>query len=128
MLSFTKCVYYVIRMEFKTFSCYDNFVPGNNCGAPEHTPTHYALQHLERLLQATSQRVRMCTPEQLAAGRSPPVPTPPPIVLAGQSQSTDEKSESENNGTIDTAEPSTSKRKSFVIFWYNTKVCVCPVR
>jgi hypothetical protein len=59
-------------MEFKTFSCYDNFVPGNNCGAPEHTPTHYALQHLERLLQTTSQRVRQLSTQQLAIGRSPP--------------------------------------------------------
>nr|CAD7430402.1 unnamed protein product [Timema monikensis] len=46
------------RMEFKTFSCYDNFVPCNNCGAPDHTPTHSALQHLERMLQGISQRLR----------------------------------------------------------------------
>nr|CAD7269370.1 unnamed protein product [Timema shepardi] len=45
-------------MEFKTFSCYDNFVPCNNCGAPDHTPTHSALQHLERMLQGISQRLR----------------------------------------------------------------------
>lgn len=45
-------------MEFKTFSCYDNFVPCNNTGAPDHTPTHHALQHLERLLQSISMRLR----------------------------------------------------------------------
>ncbi|KAK3924491.1 UPF0565 protein C2orf69-like protein [Frankliniella fusca] len=53
------------RMEFKTFSCYDNFVPCNNCGAPEHTPTHYTLQHLERLLQCASARLRNMSVSQL---------------------------------------------------------------
>lgn len=53
------------RMEFKTFSCYDNFVPCNNCGAPEHTPTHYTLQHLERLLQCASARLRNMSISQL---------------------------------------------------------------
>ncbi|XP_065332543.1 mitochondrial protein C2orf69 homolog isoform X2 [Cloeon dipterum] len=94
------------RMEFKTFSCYDNFVPGNNCGAPEHTPTHYALQHLERLLQAVSQRVRMLTPQQLAAGKSPP-PSPHP-------QTPPEKCE--ENG--ENPEPSTSK----TIRWWQEEI------
>ena len=40
------------------FSCFDNFVPSNNCGVPEHTPTHYALHHLEELLKCISDRVR----------------------------------------------------------------------
>ncbi|KAJ1529835.1 hypothetical protein ONE63_006574 [Megalurothrips usitatus] len=53
------------RMEFKTFSCYDNFVPCNNCGSPEHTPTHHSLQHLERLLQCTSARLRNMPVSQL---------------------------------------------------------------
>ncbi|XP_037297058.1 UPF0565 protein C2orf69 homolog [Manduca sexta] len=35
------------RVEYKSFSCYDNFVPSNNAGVPEHTPTHNALQHGE---------------------------------------------------------------------------------
>ncbi|CRK94496.1 CLUMA_CG008001, isoform B [Clunio marinus] len=35
------------RMEFTTFSCFDNFVRGNNVGIPDHTPMHYSLQHLE---------------------------------------------------------------------------------
>lgn len=52
-------------MEFKTFSCYDNFVPCNNCGAPEHTPTHHTLQHLERLLQCASARLRNLPVSQL---------------------------------------------------------------
>jgi hypothetical protein len=65
------------RMEFKTFSCYDNFVPCNNCGAPDHTPTHYALQHLERLLQGISQRLRTMPASELIpqAANEPPTPT-----------------------------------------------------
>ena len=36
-----------MRMEYSTFSCFDNFVRGNNAGIPDHTPMHYSLQHLE---------------------------------------------------------------------------------
>ncbi|XP_037047794.1 UPF0565 protein C2orf69 homolog [Bradysia coprophila] len=45
------------RMEFKTFSCFDNFVRGNSAGVPDHTPMHHSLQHLEKLLQSISQRL-----------------------------------------------------------------------
>ncbi|XP_031333086.1 UPF0565 protein C2orf69 homolog isoform X1 [Photinus pyralis] len=58
---FPNCHVVVIRpsrIEFKTFSCYENFVPGNSCGVPEHTPTHYALHHLEKLLQSVSEKIR----------------------------------------------------------------------
>lgn len=44
-------------MELETFSCFDNFVPSNNCGVPEYTPTHNALHHLERLLGSVSDRI-----------------------------------------------------------------------
>ncbi|KAG8262870.1 hypothetical protein J6590_045069 [Homalodisca vitripennis] len=44
-------------MEFKTFACYNNFVPSNNCGVPDHTPNHNALLHLERLLQSLTQLI-----------------------------------------------------------------------
>lgn len=47
-----------VRMEFKTFSCFDNFVRGNNAGVPDHTPQNHALQHLERLLQNLSSRLK----------------------------------------------------------------------
>lgn len=50
------CVFF--RMELKTFACYDNFVPSNNCGAPDHTPNHSALLHLERLLQSLTLQIR----------------------------------------------------------------------
>ncbi|XP_050678046.1 mitochondrial protein C2orf69 homolog isoform X2 [Leptidea sinapis] len=46
------------RIEYKSFSCYDNFVPSNNAGVPDHTPTHSALHHLEKLLQEVSSRVK----------------------------------------------------------------------
>ncbi|XP_055615528.1 mitochondrial protein C2orf69 homolog [Toxorhynchites rutilus septentrionalis] len=39
-----------MRMEYSTFSCFDNFVRGNNAGIPDHTPMHYSLLHLEELL------------------------------------------------------------------------------
>ncbi|XP_021702264.1 UPF0565 protein C2orf69 homolog [Aedes aegypti] len=39
-----------MRMEYSTFSCFDNFVRGNNAGIPDHTPMHFSLQHLEELL------------------------------------------------------------------------------
>lgn len=45
------------RIELETFSCFDNFVPSNNCGVPEYTPTHNALHHLERLLGCISDRI-----------------------------------------------------------------------
>lgn len=45
------------RIEYKTFSCFKNFVPSNNCGAPEFTPMHFALQHLEKLLTNLSEKL-----------------------------------------------------------------------
>lgn len=59
-------------MEFKTFSCFDNFVPSNNCGAPDHTPTHYALHHLERLLQGVSQRLKAMPDAELISAITRP--------------------------------------------------------
>lgn len=48
---FPKCHIIIIRpsrMEYKTFSCFDNFVRGNDAGVPDHSPMHFALQHLEK--------------------------------------------------------------------------------
>lgn len=42
-------------VEYKTFSCFKNFVPCNNCGTPEHTPMHFALRHLQKLLESVAQ-------------------------------------------------------------------------
>ncbi|XP_063368422.1 mitochondrial protein C2orf69 homolog isoform X2 [Cydia amplana] len=56
------------RIEYKSFSCYDNFVPSNNAGVPEHTPTHSALLHLQRLLQEVSSQVKKIPEQELLAG------------------------------------------------------------
>ncbi|CAF4817225.1 mitochondrial protein C2orf69 homolog [Pieris napi] len=53
------------RIEYKSFSCYDNFVPSSNAGVPEHTPTHSALHHLEKLLQEVGSRVKAMPVRQL---------------------------------------------------------------
>ncbi|XP_026330454.1 UPF0565 protein C2orf69 homolog [Hyposmocoma kahamanoa] len=63
------------RIEYKSFSCYDNFVPSNNAGVPDHTPTHSALHHLERLLQGVTTRLKsMPTSELLEAVSSVSLP------------------------------------------------------
>ncbi|XP_055708056.1 mitochondrial protein C2orf69 homolog isoform X2 [Phlebotomus papatasi] len=54
-----------VRMEFKTFSCYDNFVRGCNAGIPDHTPMNHALQHLEKLLQNIPVRIRSIPESEL---------------------------------------------------------------
>ncbi|XP_047026265.1 mitochondrial protein C2orf69 homolog isoform X1 [Helicoverpa zea] len=59
------------RIEYKSFSCYDNFVPSNNAGVPEHTPTHNALHHLERLLQGVSNRIKSFSSSELIEALSP---------------------------------------------------------
>lgn len=46
-----------MRMEYSTFSCFDNFVRGNNAGIPDHTPMHYSLQHLEELLNNLTKKL-----------------------------------------------------------------------
>lgn len=63
------------RMEYTTFSCFDNFVRGNCAGIPDHTPMHYALQHLEELLSNISKKLTKIMSEsellsKLTAARS----------------------------------------------------------
>lgn len=48
-------------MEFKTFSCFDNFVRGNNAGVPDHTPMNHALQHLEKYVESSTEFVLYLT-------------------------------------------------------------------
>lgn len=57
-------------MEYKTFSCYDNFVPCIHCGAPEHTPTHYALHHLKLLLENMSEKIRAMSSSEFTQAAS----------------------------------------------------------
>lgn len=45
------------RMQLRTYSCFDNFLPSNHLGIPEHTPYHGALLHLKRLLRELSHLV-----------------------------------------------------------------------
>ncbi|XP_032824876.1 mitochondrial protein C2orf69 homolog isoform X2 [Petromyzon marinus] len=47
-----RCVWLVraSRMHLHKFSCYDNFVPSNMFGAPEHASGRTAFSHLHRLL------------------------------------------------------------------------------
>ncbi|XP_052862175.1 mitochondrial protein C2orf69 homolog [Anopheles cruzii] len=52
------------RMEYSTFSCFDNFVRGNNAGIPDHTPMHYSLQHLEELLISLTKKLTKPVLEQ----------------------------------------------------------------
>ncbi|KAJ8985334.1 hypothetical protein NQ317_008365 [Molorchus minor] len=55
------------RMEYKTFSCYENFVPVTKCGSPEHTPMHHSLLHLEKLICNISERLQGMTDSDLHA-------------------------------------------------------------
>lgn len=98
------------RMEFKTFSCYDNFVPCNNCGAPEHTPTHYTLQHLERLLQCTSARLRNLPMSQLRPQvQKDPVKSPEDLSSTNDSESCSSNANQEETVVSDLKQPTDLK-------------------
>ncbi|XP_060527137.1 mitochondrial protein C2orf69 homolog isoform X2 [Cylas formicarius] len=54
---FPECHVLVIkpsRMDFKTFSCFQNFVKSDQLGVPDHTPNHNSLRHLDRLIKNAS--------------------------------------------------------------------------
>lgn len=50
-------------MEYKTFSCYDNFVPCNQCGVPSHTSTNNGLTHLKKIISSISNKLKTMTAE-----------------------------------------------------------------
>lgn len=50
-------------MEYKTFSCYDNFVPCNQSGVPSHTSTNNGLTHLKKLISTISNKLKTMTSE-----------------------------------------------------------------
>lgn len=52
------------RMEYKTFSCFENFVPCANCGVPQHTTMHHTIEHLEKLLENLSNLTQTTLNEQ----------------------------------------------------------------
>ncbi|CAG9773016.1 unnamed protein product [Ceutorhynchus assimilis] len=49
------------RMDFKTFSCFQNFVQSSQLGIPEHIPNFNSLNHLEALLKNISERIQQPT-------------------------------------------------------------------
>lgn len=54
------------RMEFKTFSCYENFLPCSKCGVPEHTFIHHGLEHLELIILNASRTLRTMSNEEFS--------------------------------------------------------------
>ncbi|CAH1112960.1 unnamed protein product [Psylliodes chrysocephalus] len=54
-----------VRMEYRTFSCYENFVQCTHCGVPEHLPMYNGLQHLEELLHNVSVKIQNMTEQEL---------------------------------------------------------------
>lgn len=57
-------------MEYKTFSCFENFVPCGSCGVPQHTANHNAITHLEQLLKDLSEKIQMMSPSELHSALS----------------------------------------------------------
>uniref|UniRef100_A0A336MTM9 CSON006651 protein n=1 Tax=Culicoides sonorensis TaxID=179676 RepID=A0A336MTM9_CULSO len=57
------------RMEYTTFSCFDNFVRGNCAGIPDHSPMHNSLEHLEALLSNLSKKLSRLMSEDELIGR-----------------------------------------------------------
>ncbi|XP_075228165.1 mitochondrial protein C2orf69 homolog isoform X2 [Lycorma delicatula] len=55
------------RMDFNTYSCFENFVPVIKYGTPKHRPMHNALQHLEKLLEEVTLKIRQL-PNMVAEG------------------------------------------------------------
>lgn len=53
------------RLQYLTFSCYDNFVESNDMGAPTHEFTIFALGHLLGLLNSLSARLNEKTNKKL---------------------------------------------------------------
>ncbi|XP_056637265.1 mitochondrial protein C2orf69 homolog isoform X2 [Diorhabda sublineata] len=51
------------RMEYKSFSCYENFLPCSKCGVPNHTFIHHGLEHLELIIQNVSRALRTMSNE-----------------------------------------------------------------
>lgn len=48
-------------MEYKTFSCFDNFVPCNQSGVPNHTSTNNGLTHLKNIISSIPNKVKVMT-------------------------------------------------------------------
>nr|CAI5819715.1 unnamed protein product [Callosobruchus analis] len=55
------------QMEYKTFSCYKNFVESNSCGVPEHSDNYNGIRHLQKLLDNISDRLKAMSDEDYEA-------------------------------------------------------------
>jgi len=53
------------RTELRTLSCFDNFVKSDAVGAPSHSKTHGALQHLQQLIFNVANKVNMAREDLL---------------------------------------------------------------
>lgn len=49
------------RLQFRTFSCYDNFVDSNDIGAPTHEFSTNALDHLRKLIMTMAEDIEKRT-------------------------------------------------------------------
>lgn len=45
-------------MDYKTFSCFQNFVKSDQLGVPDHTPNYDSLRHLDSLVKNVSQKLQ----------------------------------------------------------------------
>lgn len=57
MLHFISLDILISRIEYKAFSCYNNFVQSDNCGTPTYTEMYHGLQHILELLQNISKKL-----------------------------------------------------------------------
>lgn len=47
------------------FSCFDNFVPSNECGVPLFLSKHDALKHLQELVKSSLDHIHTCNEEEV---------------------------------------------------------------
>ncbi|XP_038221637.1 UPF0565 protein C2orf69 homolog [Zerene cesonia] len=109
------------RIEYKSFSCYDNFVPSNNAGVPDHTPTHHALHHLEKLLQELSIRVKELPTRQLTDAVMCGLYADDDVDIEEQGASNNEnKSKSNGAAKCDAAAGTSLEHKQSPLWWRDT--------
>ncbi|XP_039750323.1 UPF0565 protein C2orf69 homolog isoform X3 [Pararge aegeria] len=112
------------RIEYKSFSCYDNFVPSNNAGVPDHTPTHSALHHLERLLQSVSNRIKSLPTAELLEAVST-VTLPEDIDIEELHNASIHRSgESRSNGSSSQAHASAAHKPDSDPLWWRDKLAL----
>ncbi|XP_064455889.1 mitochondrial protein C2orf69 homolog [Ornithodoros turicata] len=72
------------RLQFRTFSCYDNFVESSDIGAPTHEFSVAALEHLQKLIASLAAEIEKRTsPRRHVLSASL---LQPPLVLVGFSK------------------------------------------